>query len=294
MTAAIEQSPPSRETLLAELVPGSLARTPIRRASWNFWQTVFLGISTAGLLPLLVLPKKFARQVGHEQQQYERLAELLTLLTRGDEAEWIDKTARAMKVNRGFRVLTLICALAGLGGFVVAIAARQPTTWQELLTFFMRPPRVDEPAAIIHIAAVTIGMLLLRFQLTRQAQRVRSVSHAVDLLCERYGVKRPKPPRLGWGIEPVWLVAGVGLAGLGMLWALPLMLAVGGHRRYTKGVSQPYRRRLADVVRELRALARPVPEIHVLATDAPLCHGPNCGATLPSGARFCPRCGQAA
>jgi hypothetical protein len=97
----------------------------------------------------------------------------------------------------------------------------------------------------------------------------------------------PVPPVKADVALPRWWIAGGILLYLGCAWAPAAMIAGASRRNLTLSETADLRAKMAAAVKEMSTLRG--------ATAGPLttCSRDRCGSPIPSGARFCPRCGGA-
>jgi hypothetical protein len=100
------------------------------KLTWTLLRTFFLGGITGGILPILLLPGRFADFAKAEQLQYWHLAEWLRLQTGDANAVLATDAAKRLIPGAGLRIASILFLLAAIGIAATAIprnAAAVPT-----------------------------------------------------------------------------------------------------------------------------------------------------------------------
>jgi hypothetical protein len=151
------------------------------------------------------------------------------------------------------------------------------------------------PEQMLFTFAICAAAVTQWSHLAWHQQNVERYVRWFNHLASRQGIDEVPLPKLELGLHPVWIIAGVGLAACGgALWAIPVMLAAGAHRRYIIGTSAQTRAILAERVRSILLQRRPIMRLPQPLIVMRQCVRPNCRSPLASAAMFCPRCGTPA
>ena len=286
--------PPARADDLTAAVVASLQRPAPKVMAWGTARTVIIGLLTAGLGPMVLLPARFGRYAALERSQYEHLAEWVRL--RDGQADGLKPVAWRMGFSRLWYAVTLLfatVAAAAAGLFLLTGGG----WWGGLgLVYFpashgnflATAGGSDLPLGAIFLASLTIGYLANFWQVNRHAL---AADRFVDALnAEASGAARG--PGFQWGLDGPTVVAGVALPAVGLLWAVPMMLAAGAQRRYVTKAGPRARRALAERVRLIVEADRPAVDVSRPFFPEGECANQQCQAPLPPGSQFCPRCGE--
>jgi len=277
---------------LADAVLASLSRTRwgYLRRPWGFLKTGLVAVATAGLMPLLVWPRRFASAAVVDEQQLWHLAEWMRLRT--GRSEWADLRdhARQLRSITAFRAIYIaIAAIALLAAVRLGAQSRGDwiLVWQSAcgLVNHGRFARFGG----LWMGLLSFGYVLHWFDVGRHAARVDLFVRRFNELVAGEGVRPVKVAATGWGFDPVWTVAALVAAFLGAIWAIPLSMAGVVHRRYVWVTMRQMRGDLARRVRVMLLQHRPPLEVRQAR-----CVNSQCRAFLKAGAAFCPRCGARA
>ena len=295
--------PPAPEALVApdHLAGGvlrSLTRSFRGHFSWGVVATLALGFASLGVLPLLRWTRGLSQYVRLERQQLWHLAEWLRLQTAHPDAAALPGDADRIR----WRGLLAAAATLWLFAVVVFFATQ---LWPDPLaarTLFDSTlgARAGEPGHYRHdlYLAWTIGLsaayALHWLQVQLHAADVRRFVERFNRVASWEGVEPLAPPRLGVGLQPIWMFAAAGMVVAGAVWGLPLMLAGAVQRRYISRTSTRLRAEAAERVRTMLLLRRPVVRVPTFARASILCRVERCRAPIPALANFCARCGARA
>ncbi len=139
-------------------------------------------------------------------------------------------------------------------------------------------------------AGLSIGFALHWFQLLIHAANVRRAVRAFNGLAIAEGLPPVREPR-GVGLRPIWLAAALIMMTANAVWAIPMMLAGGMQRRYASVTGPALREAVADRLRDLLRVRRPIMRVPMPISLPRKCPNAVCRGPMGRIANFCPRCG---
>src|SRR4029434_9377313 len=106
-----------------------------------------------------------------------------------------------------------------------------PIHWTPVFTFAYHTP--DTPLRMVFTFSLCAAAVCHWAHLAWHQNNVENYLRWFNQMLTRQSKNEIPPQKLELGLAPVWIVAGGLLAvGKGAVWALPVMLAAGAHRRY--------------------------------------------------------------
>jgi hypothetical protein len=313
-TTTIDPPGPSDE--LAGAVLAGLSRPILRRAPWGIVKTLVLSILTCGLWPLLSWPARFREACLREQQQLWHLAEWMRLNSGRPDAAALRDSTRALAFRKGLQTVAWVVIFIGVMAPLHVLPPHThlpfPVFYHSMYShsWFVDAPLVDNNAwGVLGTSSVdpwlvkfaqtwsgllTIALVLHWFQLQLHIGDVRMYLTRFNAITGAHGIKPIRMPHTGIGLRPMWVIAGIAGACLGVPWMLPLMIVGAVQNRYIGQTSYIVRHEMAQVMQPL--VNRQNPGV-VVPTPMRLwgcCLNPQCGAIIPPAAKFCPRCGTTA
>jgi hypothetical protein len=294
-----QTSPPApRPDTLGGAVLISLSRPMSNAFSWGWLRTLILAGITLGIAPLFALSKRMRQSTASERAQLWHLAEWVRTNC-GEDASPLVQAAEQVRVRPILSLFPPLCGLIAL--FVLLFTGiRYEPSLEALLdaTFRYFPASAQGSApywadTVFAAWTVPLGIGYISLWLAGQMQQnaVRRFVRMFGVFAQREGASDVPMPRPSLGLRPLWLIAGIGLALGGAIWAIPMMLAAAAQRRYTKRIGVATRVKLAQSVREIMHQHRPEVPAPMPVTLLRTCPGDRCAAKLPPAASFCPRCG---
>lgn len=286
---------PSPDQLAGAVLHSLAQRLRQKNARGPVW-TFAVALCTFGLVPLLTWPVRFRDFVLTEQLQLSHLAQWLRL-HRPDAAA----DALAKEVERtGFRSWPLVIATVLVLGLMVYLAGyllRWPNVrlWDATYGFMAHPRAVTRPMYAAWTLVLSAGYVCHLAQVWLHAADMRRFVARLNDLARREGLEAAPLPTGGFGAGAIpWLVAGVALAMLGVVWAFPLALAGALQRRYAQRTSAEARTALARRMQALLRVRRPQMNVPMPVSLRRYCVRELCRAPLAPAAKYCSRCGAAA
>jgi hypothetical protein len=296
---------------LAEGVVAALTRSFNPRLYWGPIKTVVLGLLTGGLLPLIVLPKRFRDAVIGERTHLWHFTEWIRLQQPCPDTEKLHRTVSSLRFRWSLWILSLALAglavawawrdLAALGqrtvisygpfGAIMVTPLIEPFTPKFLFNFTARLPH--EGFALLMIAAYILSLwqVVAHFGDVRQ---VVELYNALTLKRPDLGFKPVRAPAAAAALrfDAAWIACIVGLLVLGAYWGVPMVLAAAAQSRYIKTTGR--RVRLAFAGQAFNVLADRRPMLHLPLPEALCgkCAREKCEAPIGVGAQFCSRCGE--
>jgi hypothetical protein len=273
---------------LAEGVLNSLTRPAHSKLSFSFTRSLILTIFTLGILPLLTMIRQLRGLIAQQEQQLWHLAEWMRLQNGDADAIELQKASQKIRFNTPLGLLSWLFVLIA----ICAIALRftsQPFNVRDLFRFAYHIP--NSPEAVIFNIAIAAAAMCNWAHLAWHEQNIQRYIRWFNRASQRQNVSEIVLFNSPFDMRPMWIIAGIILACSGALWGLPVMLAAGAHRRYTRTVSLQTRSEIAQRLRAILSQQRPAIEVPRAATFMRTCIRPNCRAVSPVIANFCPRCG---
>ena len=285
--------PPHTPDHLAGAVLQSLLRPPTRKLAWSTAQTTIAGLFTFGIVPLLVLPRRFAQQASYERQQMWHLAEWLRLQTGRTEAQALrDETSR---LRASPLLMSIGPILFSIIGVAVLVGQVIESSWEPgvLRRFVYRGEAgADLLLPMLYILALSTGYALCHWLgINEYVGRMRRFIAAFNRLAEAEKLAPVRAPATQLGFSAAAFVVGVLFCVAGAWWGLPMMIAATAQRQYITRASPRLGRELAQRVRDLLRQRNPHMAHAVPIYVRHPCINERCSAWVPAGARFCSRCG---
>jgi hypothetical protein len=278
--------PSDQPDRLTEGVLHSLGRPTHRKLSFSIARAFIFTALTLGIVPMIAMIRQLRKLITFQQQQFWHLAEWMRLNSGDADAIELQKASEKIRFNTPLGFLTWLFLLIALAAVAMYFTIR-PFGLRELFRFAYHIPMI--PEAIIFNLALCAAAICNISHLAWHQQNIARYLRWFNQLSARQNLHEVQLPRLG--VRPLWIAGGITLAACGGLWALPIMLACGMHRRYTRFASLQVR---TEIVQRLRTMLMqqqpPIRRVPGYAFVRP-CIRPNCRAIMPAIASFCPRCG---
>ncbi len=267
------------------------------RSSWSFIKTLLWSTLTFGIAPLMIWPNRLRSLIDDERQQFIHLAEWMRLRSGNPRAGQLVEAANRIRSN-----FVLLYAPMFIGGFVLTllIAYAWQTSFpirQLLDSTFQFGRTVPQLGAAktndlftFWSVGLSIGFVLHWFQLLIHSANVRRTVRAFNSLAITEGLPPVREPR-GVGLRPIWLAAALIMMTANAVWAIPMMLAGGMQRRYAAVIGPALRQAVADRLRDLLMVRRPVMRVSMPISLPRTCPNLTCRGPMSRIANFCPRCG---
>jgi hypothetical protein len=288
-------------------VLNALARPVHGKLYWSLFRALFLGIISFGVAPILMWTKRFRQYVTLEQQQLWHLSEWITQRTDHAEASKLRAEADAIRPHSDLRLLIFLSVgLLGilfftqlydyrhhLGGALLNCTYLYPVNRMHIIAYYRYPLRTSLDFKLFNTWSMTLGAAYVFhwLQVQRHAATLKQFIQRFNAIAASEGLTPVQARMPGYGIHPLWLVAGLAMASLGILWGLPMMLAGSAHRRMLRIVSNANRAAIAHRLRAMLLARRPNDNVPLPVYLRRQCGNDHCRAPISDSAAFCPRCG---
>lgn len=284
---------------LSNAVLQSLSRPPLERHSWGAFTTFLFGALSFGILPLL-----FPLRRGRQYRLIER-DQLLHL------SEWMrvqnPETARSLPLSHDeihrdasipfmigigsafvtFWILSTHFIQAGWS-FRDLLKVAYGTPWQSLLSV----TRSGDVWMDRLLPIMLIGQLAYWWTFVSQSLSARDFARRFNEFAKEEGLAPVAIPEVSLGLRPLWMAGAILFLAAHAPWGAVMMLAGAAQRRYIRHSSRQFRLELAQRVRDVMAVKRPLAKVPVATNLRTRCRDDRCRSPLPATARFCPRCGK--
>ena len=297
--------PPPPPDYLAGAVLQGLSRPIGYRLTWGVLKSLFLGVISFGLLPILSWTRGFRAFVTAEQQQLLHLAQWV----RGNSSHPLARQLESDAVELRPRVLlSWMSVLIALGTAVAIGSVIVPnvrfTPWDQLVTgtYSYGKGRLPHHHAMalpnshrmfgLWVYGLGAAYLLHIIQVHLHAADVKQFVARFSEIVQAEGINRVRAAPLGTTLRPLWLAGGFALFAMGAPWGVVAMVAGAAQRRYITCTSRDTRADLAHRLRAMLLHRRPsAGGVPVPVYLRERCVEPKCRAELPRGVNYCPRCG---
>jgi hypothetical protein len=268
---------------------------------WGVLSSAVVAFVSLGAIPVLLWHDRFRDFVDEERRHLRKFAEWLRLHSSRPETMDLRVAGDDLGARPVLSALSVLSVVALVILFGTELTPLRPGEWvgQEVLEHTYRFENVaawDAPLSKSQrlygawCVGLTVAYLFHWVQVQAHASDVRRFVRYANGIFRAADVPRVAAPRVGMGLAPLWLVAGAILASRGAWWGIALAVTGAAQHRYMAGQSPRLRRALAARVREMTNL--PAAEDARATETRRRCPHVRCLAPMPSGARFCPRCGH--
>jgi hypothetical protein len=286
----IEPDPSTQPDSLAAAVLNSLTRPIYFPLSWGVLTSFVATMVTLGVLPAFAIPRWLRGVMAQHEQQLWHLSEWLRLNTGSEDAVALQTAANRIGFNR---VLGWISYFCGTIAVVVLLLQLRVSHFNTRSVYELAVHPSSSLTAMLFTCLVGSAAI---FNWVHILWHQRNINRYL-VLFNQFAIEqewRPIPlPRAETGTRPLWLLAGVSLFLIGAIWGLPVMLAMGAHRRYTMRTSVRVRAELAERMRTLLKAQQPplrVPDKPMTILGS--CSRRICRSQISFDVTFCPRCGM--
>jgi hypothetical protein len=290
-------APVDRPDYLAGALLQSLMR-PYEVYAPKLLGTILVAIVTMGIGPLLMMPRRLRSFAARERDQLLHLGEWMRLQF-GSDAHALDpQTPGFDGVIYLLRLVSWGAAMAALASLVwyirdgLQVDDLVHATFGYFRTRWHPYGRHDEMVFAWWTGSLSIGYAAHWLAIQLHQSRIRRFVERFNEVAQKQSFKPVAMPKDVLGLRPVWLLAGAGFLGCGVLWGVPLMLAGAAQSRYIKHRSRWTRADLAQRVRDVLRTLHPSMILNVPMSLRRKCPVNLCQAPLPQAAVFCPRCGM--
>lgn len=289
-------------TLVRDLERAESAPKP-----WGILSSGVAGFFSLGVLPILLWNDRFRDFVDVERQQLRRFAEWIRLHSTRPETMDLRVAGDDLGCRPILSALSLLSVLGVVLLFAAQLAGGSGPIVERLLA---NTYRFNASAYRWHFplndmrqqlfAAWSIGLSIAYLfhwvQVQAHASDVRRVAVQANRVFQGIGVARVPVPRAGIELGLLWIALGVLLASKGAWWGLAMAICGATQQRFMGSHSPRLRRALAARVREMSRMpmtpGRDGYADNLAGASRRRCPHVRCQAPMPTGARFCPRCGH--
>ena len=261
-------------------MPTALRRVPSVAKAWSVPKLVVFGTLTAGFYPCHSLHTRVRETLALHAQQIELAAGWFAGRLPTDDAA--ELTAWAAKVRAGavlslLGTVLLLTSLACAAMQLSAVDAIGHVPWAWLFV-----PR--SPLSLTAVGLLSLAYLLTIVRMNRQVVAMQQFVLAFNAVSEGQSSEISLPPMV-WGGRLAYVAGGVLMAAVGMVWALPMMLAWAALREFSERSARGVRTALAERMTAASG-------VEPVVAPAALCTNPDCRLVSPPEAAYCPRCGR--
>ncbi len=275
------------------------------RASWSFIKTLLWSTVTFGIGPLLVWPAALRRLISDERSQFLHLAEWMRLRSGNPKAFELVEAAGRIRASELLSLGPQLVAVFVVVIFAVTIGrlhifSSADAPLHEVFSLIMAStfnfgrlyehPIQSNQLFLLWTAGLTAAYVLHWLQLLAHVSNVRRAVRVFNDLAITEGLPPVREPG-GVGLRPIWLTAALIMMTASALWAIPMMLAGGMQRRYAVVTGPALRATVADRLRDLLLIRRPVMRMPTMIALPRRCPNEICRSPMSRIANFCPRCG---
>ncbi len=294
---------------------------PVRAESAGAFVTLIQTLLTLGLLPLVLLPARWAGYLESERADLLDLASWWRRRVEGKPAAELDRIVRGLRRRPMLMVLPWLAV--GFNAFAIGSLLTQDrsprqiwaltvgnqspteartvhvpferTTWRgehfidsEPIVVGQRDWPINPLEENLHriwLIGLFLGYLVHLYAVRSHTMTVRSLVQWTNKLGREHNFTRIKNEAARPGLNALWILLALALCYQGIWWSIPLVLAGSLQKRYITQTSPAIRIALAGQARDGFG--------KVQTHGDHFCMAGHCGARLPAAARFCPRCGKA-
>jgi hypothetical protein len=298
--------PPPPPDYLAGAVLQGLSRPVGYRLSWGVLKTLFLGVISFGLLPILSWTRGFRTFAIAEQQQLLHLAQWVRSNSAHPLARQLESDAIELRPRVLLSWLSILIAVGmAVGIGCVIVPNVRPTPWEQLVagTYSFGKGHLPHHRLValpnshrmftLWVYGLGAAYLLHIVQVHLHAADVKRFVARFSEIVQAEGINRVKAAPLGTTLRPLWLAGGFALFAMGAPWGVVAMVAGAAQRRYITSTSRDTRADLAHRLRAMLLHRRPSAAggVPVPVYLRERCVEAKCRAELPRGVNYCPRCG---
>ena len=293
------------EVDLARTLLQGLERPDPRLKPWGAFGSLVVAFLSLGALPVLLWHDRFRDFVDDERHHLRRFGDWLRLHSTRPETMDLRVAGEELSCRPLLSALSILSVVAVVILFAVQLGNDGRPVIEQIFshTYGFDTTRMtglapSDAQRLFTAWCVGVSAAYLFHWVQVQAHAfdvARFVRHANSIF-RHEGIPRVPVPRIGIGLSFLWLVAAAVLTTQGAWWGLALALSGAAQQRYMVEASRRLRRTLASRVREMARLPHEPgsahAEIEMPASLTRRCPHVRCLASLPTQARFCPRCGH--
>ena len=252
---------------------------------------------TFGLLPLLLWPTRWAEFLETERHDLIDLAGWYRRRVDADEARRLDKIVKRLRPRPLLMVLPWLAVGFNLVMMVTLLILGDDLGRLWDLSFdhhhyrfvsYVSPTPQGQLESHLYFAwasTLTLAYFCQWYAVRSHTIAVNRLVSWTNRLARENRFMQIKNEALQLGLNPLWIIIGIGFLMHQSWWAIPMVLAGSLQRQYSTKSSPQTRVALAAQARHGFAV--------VQSQGDRFCAAGHCGARLPAPAKFCPRCGTA-
>lgn len=284
---------------LSNAVLQSLSRPPPERYTWGAFTTFLFGALSFGVLPLL-FPFRRGRQFRLiERDQLLHLSEWMrqqnpqtaaTLPMKHDDIHRDASVWFFIGLASAFVTMWIVASHVLQGGWRVVdllhivYGTQRQSIWPQGSFGDVWLDRL--------LPVMLVGQFAYWWTFVSQSLGGRAFARRFNEFAKAEGLAPVAIPEVSLGFRPLWITGAIIFISLHAPWGAVMMLAGGAQRRYIRHTSTQLRLELAQRVRDVMAVKRPLAKVPVATHLRHTCRDEKCRSPLPAVAKFCPRCGK--
>jgi hypothetical protein len=249
-----------------------------------------------GMLPLLLWPTRWAEFLESERHDLIDLAAWYRRRVDADEALRLDKIVKRLRPRPLLMVLPWLAVGFNAVMMVTLLILGDDLgrLWDLSFDYHVRHPYLGGPMPLNQLephlfwawnATLTAAYICQWYAVRSHTVVVNRLVGWTNRLARENRFMQIRNETLRLGLNPLWIIIGVGLIMHQTWWAIPMVFAGALQRTYSTKSSPQMRVALAAQARHGFAV--------VQSRGDRFCAAGHCGARLPGPAKFCPRCGTA-
>lgn len=264
----------------ARFLPTALRRVPSVAKPWSVPRLVVFGLLTAGFYPCHALQTRVRETLAMHAQQFDLAARWFGDRLSPDDAAELTMPAARLRPSKAGSIFGSLLLLASLICAVIQLTAHGVAGRSSWASLFVP----QSPLMLVSVGLLSLSYLLTIVRMNRQIVAMQQFVLAFNAVRDDRTQPIDVPPMV-WGARLPHVAAGVLMAAVGMVWALPMMLAWAALKDFSEHAVRGVRINLAERMAEASG-------VEPVVSPAALCTNPDCRLVSPAEAAYCPRCGR--